>query len=225
MKTIGIIPARGGSKGIPGKNIKTISGKPLIEFTIESAFDSKSIDTLVVSTDSNDIISAVKKYKNLVIVKRPIELCTDYSTTESCLLHACKQVEDKINVMHDIVVTLEPTSPLRKKDTISKAVNILKNKNFDSVMGVVETDSLIGRIIDNKFEYIFKNQSRRRQDRLFLYKESSTIWATKYDALKKNNSVLGKKIYPLIVSKEEAIDINTNFDFISAEAHLINNKL
>ena len=220
MKAVGIIPARGGSKGVPGKNIKIINGKPLIEYTIETAFNSKSLDALVVSTDDDEIISIVEKYNDLIIVKRPEEIASDISSTEDCLIHACKMMISKSNLHYDIIVTLEPTSPLRKKTTIKKATDILNNSEFDSVMGVVETDSLIGSISNNRFKYLIENQPRRRQERLSLFRESSTIWATKYDTLIRKNSIVGDNVYPLVVTKEEAIDINTNFDFITAEAHL-----
>lgn len=212
MNVVGVIPARGGSKSIPLKNIKPVNGKPLIEFSIETALKVKSIDKLIVSSDHDKIISICRKFKNIQIVKRPDKLSTDTSSTELALLHACDYLIENDGFTPDIVLTLEPTSPLRKKETIEKCIDILKNTDADSVIGVVEENSCIGTIVDQKFEFIFKNQPRRRQDRKPLYKESSTIYGTKYDVLKKKKSVIGDFVFPLIIEKDEAFDINEPVD-------------
>jgi CMP-N,N'-diacetyllegionaminic acid synthase len=214
---IGIIPARGGSKGIPQKNIKLMNGKPLIAYTIESALESGVLDRLIVSTDSQEIAKISSRYNKVEVKIRPAEISTDDATTESALIHVCEElsISDNIEVMS--VLTLEPTSPFRTKETIQKCVKLLSDPNVDSVVGVTEVTSVLGRIVGSEFKHIFPNQPRRRQDREGLYQESSTIYGTLYDVLKRKKSVLGDKVFPLVISSEEAVDINEPIDFKIAE--------
>ena len=214
---IGIIPARGGSKGIPKKNIKLMNGKPLIAYTIESALESGVLDRLIVSTDSQDIADISSQYSNVQIKIRPAEISTDDSTTESALIHVCEELSKSEKIEIISILTLEPTSPFRTKETIQKCVELLADPNIDSVVGVTEVSSVLGRIVGNEFKHIFPNQPRRRQDREGLYQESSTIYGTLYDVLKRKKSVLGDKVFPLIISSEEAVDINEPLDFQIAE--------
>lgn len=215
---VGVIPARGGSKGIPLKNIKLMNGKPLIAYTIESALASGALNRIIVSTDDDRIAAASAQYPNVDVVIRPAELSTDTATTECALIHVCDELLRKENFDVDYVLTLEPTSPLRTKATIQKCVDILKQPQVDSVVGVTETSSVIGRILDDKFVHIFPGQPRRRQDREVLYKESSTIYGTSVAVLRRLNSVLGDCPYPLIIPKQESLDINDALDFQIVES-------
>lgn len=210
---IGIIPARGGSKGIPLKNIKLLNGKPLIEYTIETALASGVLDKIIVSTDNDEIARISAKFENIDIVIRPKELSEDNSTTESALIHVCDYLIKNEGMYADYVITLEPTSPLRSVNTIRNCVKILFETKFDSVVGVTEVKSVLGRIKDNKFFHLFPNQPRRRQDREGLYQESSTIYGTSIDMLRFKKSVLGDSVYALIIPKNESFDINEQLDF------------
>ena len=223
MNVIGIIPARGGSKSVFKKNIKPLNNKPLIEYTIESAIAANIIDCLIVSTDDDEIIDVCKKFKGIEIIKRPIELSTDDSKTDSCLIHACKKIQEFKKINLDLVLTLEPTSPLRKPDTIKECLNIFVDNDIDSLISVVETKDCLGKIINNRFKHIEPNQPRRRQDREPLYKECGVIYGTKYETLINGNSIFGKKIYPMIVNQIEALDINYECDFKIIEAIIKNN--
>ncbi|MFC1516093.1 cytidylyltransferase domain-containing protein [Thermodesulfobacteriota bacterium] len=217
MKVIAIIPARGGSKSIPLKNIKTLCGKPLLEYTIETSLQADSVDRIVVTTDHEGIAGIARKFKIDVII-RPPELATDEVPTELALLHVLDELWISEKYEPDIVLTLEPTSPFRTPDTIDKCIDIFVRTDADSVIGVVETRDCYGRIINNHFKYLFPGQPRRRQDRDPLFKESSTIWGTRVEVLKKKRSVLGDRLYPLIIPKKEAIDINNSFDLQLSEA-------
>jgi len=217
MIVLGIIPARGGSKSIPLKNIKPLCRKPLLAYTIESALQSNSINRLVVSTDHPQIAQIAQEYGSEVIM-RPAELATDDATTESVLLHVLEVLENRDKYIPDVVLTLEPTAPFRTVNLIEKCINIFNLSDADSVIGVVESRSCYGKIVDKQFEFLFPGQLRRRQLREPLYKECSTIYATRVSTLRNRNSVLGEKLYALIVPEEEAIDINTNLDFKIAEA-------
>jgi len=213
MKLLGIIPARGGSKSIPLKNIKLLNGKPLIEYTIETALGTKLFDRIVVSTDHEEIMSVCAKYSDIDIIKRPSNLATDDARTEGALIHVCDVLKKRDSFVPEIVMTLEPTSPLRSKKTIERCLQIFEKSDADSVIGVVETRACYGKIVNDKFQFLFPNQPRRRQDRDPLYKESSTIYATKLSVLKERKSVFGDFLVPLVISLYEAMDVNDEFDF------------
>ena len=216
----GIIPARGGSKSIPLKNIKPLKGKPLIEYTIETALKSNLIDKLIVSTDHKKIIRICQKYNNLVIIERPKELSDDNSSTESCLIHACEEMKKIDSNLPDLVVTLEPTSPLRKLKTIDNCIlSVLNSTSSDAAVCITKTSACFGFINErNEFEHYLKNQPRRRQDRHQTFIETGNVYVTKYESLYKYNSVLGKKPLPYQISFEESIDINDIIDFKIAES-------
>lgn len=216
MIVLAIIPARGGSKSIPLKNIKSLAGKPLLAYAIASAHEAKSITRLVVSTDHEEIARVSRTYGAGVIM-RPPEFATDEAPTELALLHVLEVLKQKERFMPDVVLTLEPTSPFRTPQTIDRCVEIFQTTDADSVIAVVETRSCYGRIKEEKYEFLFPNQPRRRQEREPLYREGSTIYGTKREVLERKKSVFGDKLYPLIISEEEAIDINTSFDFELAE--------
>ena len=218
MTILGIIPARGGSKSIPLKNIKHLNGKPLIEYTINTALASKALDRVVVSTDHDQIAGICEKFKGIEVIRRPAFLATDEASTEMALLHVCDELERRDGYIPDIVVTLEPTSPMRSAETIRKCVRVFSNSDADSVVGVTETKDVFGKIVSGRFEHLFPNQPRRRQERESLYKESSTIYATKLKILRQKKSVLGDMVYPLIIDSMESVDINEAHDFLMAEA-------
>lgn len=218
MKVIGIIPARGGSKGVYLKNIKKLRGKPLIHYTIESAVSSGVFDEIVVSTDHAEIKKVCNQYKKIKIIDRPKEISRDDSPTVLTLIHACKFLSDKNGLKPDFVLLLEPTSPLRSSSTIKNCLNILKNTDADSVVGVKKNNCSLGKIINNQFVHLFPNQPRMRQNRESLYEESGTIWGTTYEVLINKKSMFGERIYPLVIDHNEAYDINDEKDFRILEA-------
>ena len=117
LETIVIIPARGGSKGLPNKNMYPINGKPLIEWTLEQAKISKYLDKIIVSTDDNNIMDLAKR-KGAKIIERPMNLSGDNASSESALIHSIDILNRKFNSQPDIIVFLQATSPLRKKNDI-----------------------------------------------------------------------------------------------------------
>jgi CMP-N-acetylneuraminic acid synthetase len=210
---VGIIPARGGSKGLPKKNIKKLCGKPLICYTIETAIKSNLIDKIVVSTDDEETARIASKYNEIDVCMRPYELSIDTASTESALIHACEFLTKNKNIDMDYVLTLEPTSPFRSINTIKETINLLMDDSFDSVVAVTEIKSVLARIKDNHFSHVFPNQPRRRQDREGLYQESSTIYGTSYKKLIEKNLVIGDAPAALLINQSEAFDINDEFDF------------
>lgn len=216
MISLAVIPARGGSKSVPLKNIKELCGKPLLAYTIESAIRAGCLQRVVVSTD-HDLIAEVAEECGAQVIKRPADLATEAAPTELALIHVLDVLEGEGNLLPNVVLTLEPTSPFRSPETIKKCVKIFETTDADSVIGVVETRSNYGKIIDGRFEFLIPGQPRRRQDRKPLYKESSTIYGTRTETLVRKRSVLGDNLYALAVSEIEAIDINTPLDFRLAE--------
>tara|TARA_B100000902_G_C27311399_1_gene918655 strand:+ start:1360 stop:2049 length:690 start_codon:yes stop_codon:yes gene_type:complete len=211
LKVIAVIPARGGSKGIKKKNIKKLCGKPLIEYTYETAKEVAEIDYLLVSTDDDEILK-VALSAGVSVIKRPDELSTDEAKTETCLIHAIDFIEERDSVKLDIVLVLEPTSPLRTKETIKRAIEMI-DSGYESILAVKQTTENIGFIKDGFFRTVIKDAPRRRQLRESFYIESSTIYASTVDFLKTTGSLTSDNWGALEVSAEEAQDINTEDDF------------
>ena len=216
-RIVGIIPARGGSKSIPKKNIKLFAGKPLLFHTVDETRKSSYIDRLIVSTDEKEVADIARSY-GVEVVMRPPEYATATATTELALIHVVEKLKENEGYEADVVVTLEPTSPLRTCQLIDKCIEKLENSDADAVISVARTSSLVGRVHEGKFEYLIKNQPRRRQDRKPLYRESSAVYVTEVAALYEYRSVLGQNLHVVIAEEYENIDINIPLDFVIAEA-------
>ena len=195
MKIISIIPARGGSKGIPEKNIINIAGKPLIAWTIEQSIKTKSIYKTYVSTNDNQIADISKQY-GAEIIWRPEEICGDSATSESAILHALDYLKEKQELEPDYVVFLQATSPLRKKDDINNAIDTIISENSDSLLSVVNSHCFIWGMNQSglkSINYDYKNR-KRRQDFNKQYKENGSIYIFKPNILRKYNNRIGGKI-------------------------------
>lgn len=193
-KVIVIIPARGGSKSIPKKNIIDFCGKPLISWSIEQALGSKYVDELYVSTDSKEIGNISKQYGARVIW-RPDELATDTSSSEDALLHAMSEIEKSKKI--DLVVFLQATSPLRKDDDIDKAIEKFFSESADSLFSaaILEDFFIWESKNDNlsSITYDYKNRGRR-QDRKPCYLENGSIYIFKPEIINQYNNRLGGKM-------------------------------
>ena len=198
---LGITLARGGSKAIPRKNIKDISGKPLIAWTIEAAKESKTIDRYVVSTEDEEITQIVSGY-GVEVFPRPAELATDKATTLSVLQHVVR------NIPCDIVVLLQATSPIRKSGLIDECIREFKDNEYDS---------LATGFICKYIEY-GKNNLRRQDIEGFFY-DDGNIYVIKADLIKKGDRY-GKKIGKKIISRWENQEIDDEFDFWITEKML-----
>lgn len=215
-RVIGIIPARGGSKSVPKKNIRPLLGRPLIAYTIDEARKSKHLERIVVSTDDPET-AQICVALGAEVIARPPELATDAAPTELALIHAVETLRSE-GYEPDAVVTLEPTSPLRTARLIDRCIEALWEHDADAVISVRETRACLGTMTDGRFEYLIKNQPRRRQERAPLYQESSTVYVTRTGTLLQRKLVLGEKLYSVIADEDEAIDINTPLDFVIVEA-------
>lgn len=196
MKNIvAIIPARGGSKGIPKKNLIDFCGKPLVSWTIEQALAVKTISTVWVSSDSKQILN-VAKYSGANTISRPKSLSTDIATTESTWIHALNVIEEKTGTV-DIVIGLQPTSPVREPKDIEKAIKIFEKSKCDSLFSAAKIDDFyIWQKKKKKLtslNYDYQNRGRR-QDFTKQYVENGSFYIFKPQILKKFNNRLGGKI-------------------------------
>ena len=164
MNILVIIPARGGSKGLPGKNIKILNGKPMICYTIDVARSIVADENICVSTDDSHIIDVVNNYGLDVPFVRPTELASDTSTTNDVLLHALSFYEDK-GLIYDVIVLLQPTSPLRKQIELQEALS-LYNSDIDMVVSVTKshTPAVLCKENDEGYvELVINKSASRRQ--------------------------------------------------------------
>ena len=220
-KILAIIPARGGSKGIPRKNIRLLAGKPLIAYSIEAAVKSRYIDRVIVSTEDEEITEISKKY-GAEVIERPMELATDTAPTEPVLEHVVKLLKEHEDYRTDIIVLLQPTSPLRNSNHIDEALDIFLNNDYDTLLSVCPSHAFIWKIGEAgayPINYDFKNRPRR-QDKEPEYKENGAIYITTYETLMRNQNRLGGKIGLYIMPEECSVEIDTAFDFYLCE-HII----
>ena len=220
MKIISIIPARGGSKGIPRKNIKLLNGKPLISYSIDASNSCSLIDETYVSTEDGEI-SEISKGNNAEVIERPDELAGDDSSSIDVILHVLDYLEDK-GELPDLFVLLQPTSPLRTSEDIEASINSFLESDCDSLVSVCKLDhrSLLnfsledGFLVQNNNESLFNS---RRQDMPSYYSLNGAIYITTPGFIRKNRSFYSDKTIPHVMSKEKSIDIDTSFDFKLAE--------
>lgn len=210
MKILGIIPARGGSKGIPKKNIKLLKGKPLIAYTIEAALAS-NLDRVIVSTDCKEIASVSKEYGAETIM-RPAHLAEDRTPT----LPALQDVVARLDEEFDAVTTLQPTSPLRTVEDINKSIEIFSNdREADSLVSVVKVphNYMPEKLMSLDDKYLTGNgEIKRRQEVSTMYaRNGAAIYITKTQKL--SEYIFGGKILPYFMSKMNSFDIDDMEDW------------
>jgi len=215
---LAIIPARGGSKRLPRKNILNLNGKPLIKYSIEAGLKSQYIDKVVVSSDAEEILNISKKHGALSI-KRPDELASDSATTFDVIKHTINNTDK-----YDYVVLLQPTSPLRDEKHIDKAIELLHNKNADAVVSVCEMDHspLWSNTLDDSLSMsgFLRDEvlNKRSQDLEKYYRLNGAIYICKTDKLLEEESFfLKKNIFAYKMDRESSVDIDEEIDFKIAE--------
>jgi len=220
-KVLGVIPARGGSKGVPRKNIREVAGKPLIAYTIEAALKSV-VERVVVSTDDPEIARVAKECGAEVPFIRPAELARDGVVTELPIMHAVQFVEEH-GYRPDIVVQLFPTNPLRTAGDIDLAIEKLIETRADAVItvnAVIEHPNWMVRLEGDKVRRISAKPIGQRQDQEALYIFNAAVIATKRDVLMNEEDIFKKDCRAIVIDRERAVDINTELDMLVAEALL-----
>ncbi|WP_300098991.1 acylneuraminate cytidylyltransferase family protein [Methanosarcina sp.] len=213
IKTVAIIPARGGSKGIPRKNVKELNGKPLIGYIIETALGVDEIDRVIVSTEDPEIATVAKEFGAEVPFVRPPELAGDEIGTLPVLQHAVSYLEKKEDYKPDIVVLLYATSPMLSQSRISEAARLIKDKNLDSVLSVVEDRGHYWIENQGKYERFYPKNPKNRQFTKPLFKENGAIYITKRDILMEKNKIVDGNVGFLVMEEKETVDIDEPFDF------------
>ncbi len=223
MKYLVVIPARGGSKGIPHKNIYPLLGKPLLEYTIECICNVEFDGDVVVSTDDGAIADVASRNEKVIVIRRPKEISGDFASTEDALIHALKYMEENKGKAYDAIVTLQPTSPLRTSSTIQKFLETYEKTadKYDAMLTLSEdrSDFWIKKD-DGSFGRLFPEAPRRRQERNPLYVENSAVYVTKKESLLEYHSVLGRNVNGFVIDLVEGIDINEFSDIVLAESIL-----
>lgn len=217
-KTIAIIPARGGSKRLPGKNIKLLAGIPLIAHSIKYAKANKCIDQVYVSTDDNEIKQVAIQFGALV-VDRPENISGDFEPTVSALKHVLENISDKI----ENVVLLQATNPLRPNNLLKDAISFFNANNCDSLFTVSRDFHKLGKIEGSNFIPYNYKVGQRSQDLEPLYFENGLLYITKKKNIL-NNEIITNTAYPYQVNHVFAnVDIDELTDFEYAE-YILNRK-
>ncbi|MDA7609810.1 acylneuraminate cytidylyltransferase family protein [bacterium] len=225
MYILGIIPARGGSKGVPRKNIRLLCGKPLIWYSIEACKRSTTLSNFVLSTEDSEIKEISESFETTVI-DRPTSLALDDTPSLPVIKHAIERVEEELQKLVDAVCIVQPTAPLRQHGDIDKAIEMYRDKNVDSVVSVTrvphhyhpawtfytDLDGLLIRAVDDDSQI-----PTRRQNLPVSYIRNGAVYVSSRDTIMAQSRILGEKICPYEMPEPRSINIDTAKDWIAAE--------
>lgn len=223
MKFLGLITARGGSKGIPGKNVKPLAGKPLIAWTIEAAAASGRLERVIVSTDDDEIADVARQCGLAVPFKRPAELARDDSSHFSVVEHAIKWMAENADCRPEYLVLLQPTSPFRTAADIDAAIELAEKKNADAVVGVCEAAAhpmLVKKMDDSGAMADFVPADiayKRRQSLPPAYQINGAIYVNRVVALLRDRDFCPPGAIGYVMSAEHSMEIDDMWDFHMAE--------
>ncbi|MET2984686.1 acylneuraminate cytidylyltransferase family protein [Aureibaculum conchae] len=222
MKILGIIPARGGSKGVKKKNIKHLGNKPLLVYTIEVA-EASALTDVIVSTDDEEIAKVAKEYGGKVPFLRPEELATDNAKAIPVIQHALVEAEKLYGKEYDAVMMLQPTTPFKIVEDINNAIAIMQNSNCDSVISVVDVEGHHparmkfiedDRLIDPPYCEAYENQPRQELEPMYI--RNGAVYLTRKEILM-NDSFKGEDSRALIMPNIRSVNIDTELEFKYAE--------
>ena len=229
MKTVAFIFARGGSKGLPGKNIRPLNGKPLIAWTIEHALAVERIDRVIVSTDSDEIASISKQYGADVPFIRPANLATDESPEWLAWRHGLEYLKEETGAMPEIMVSLPATAPLRLTSDINNCLDEYEKGPTDVVITVTDAHrspyfNMVKENSDGSFGLVNTPPLtvKRRQDAPMVYDMTTVCYVANSEFVMLYDSIFGGQVRAVHVPIERAIDIDTLLDFQIAEVLLSN---
>jgi len=214
-----IIPARGGSKGLPKKNVLTLGGKPMIAWTIEAALNSKYVSDVIVSTDDEEIADIAIKYGAQIPFMRPPKLATDDSIAIDTYLYTVEKLNLEYHKNIEEFIILQPTSPLRTSSHIDGAIELFFNKNADSVLSFYENPhptNWLKFIDENGLLQSYEKSTvlKNRQDYIKTYLPNGAIVILKYSLLNKERTYYFTRTYPFLMNHLLSIDIDSSDDFI-----------
>jgi CMP-N-acetylneuraminic acid synthetase len=219
--TLALIPARGGSKGIPRKNIREIAGKPLVAWTIEGALSANGVERVVVSTDDEEIAAVAREWGADVPFLRPAELATDETPGIAPVLHAMEQLTE-----YEDVLLLQPTSPLRRREEIEALLSLARREGAQSIVSVVEVrdhPSWMFRMADDgRLEsYAQAAEAARRQDLPILYSLNGAMYWIRTEWLQRERRLVGPWTRGFVMDAASSVDIDSMLDWRLAEILLI----
>lgn len=230
---LGIIPARGGSKSVPRKNIKLLGGKPLLYYMLTAALGSARLSRVVVSSEDEEILAVARKYgSDKVVLPRPKRLAQDKTPDVPMLQHAVRAVEKKDGCVFDYVVQLHVTTPFVTSADIDAALQMLFQSDAESIVSVYQVNDyhpvklkkmLNGRLVQYVDGFL-EQSTARRQDFVPVYKRNGGFYASRRHVVMEHNRVFGDDVLPYIMPPEKSVDINNLVDFWTAEAVLKNIK-
>jgi CMP-N,N'-diacetyllegionaminic acid synthase len=230
LSILGIVPARGGSKGVPRKNIKLLGGIPLLGWTIRVALQSTKIDRLILTTEDPEIAEIGLDFGIDVPFIRPFELAADDTHTPDILTHALDELEVIEGIRYENVVLLQPTVPFRKVEHIDRAIEKFRSSSFESLMTIQRQDYppwWMFKLSDNGLKLAFDYKEKlnvfnlERQQFPAVYKPNGSVYITASDSLKKNGQLVNPNSCDyLLVEDEYQINIDTHLDFSIAETLL-----
>lgn len=221
LESIAIIPARGGSKSLPRKNIIPLAGKPLIHYTIKVAQKSGHLDRIAVSTEDSQIADIARSC-GAEVIKRPEELARDDTPSLSVLQHAIQYLEEKQNYHPQVIVILQPTSPLRTAEDINMTVEKFLKSKCDSVVSVCEIEHPLVwmyTVEGDRLKPVIEGEEKviRRQDVPKVYRLNGAVYVVHRDTIMEENRLLGKDIRAYIMPSERSVDIDSEIDLKLAE--------
>ena len=217
-----VIPARGGSKGLPGKNIKMLCGKPLIAYSIDVARAFADDKNICVSTDSEEIKQVVEQYGLKVPFLRPAYLATDTATSDDVLIHAVNYYREQYGRTFKKLMLLQPTSPLRTKEDVEGAIRLYRD-DIDMVVSVMKSHAPAVLCQDDEQGYVqltYNKKALGRQQLPDMYEFNGAVYVMSVDALLEKKMAGFTKIVKYVMSKEHSIDIDDIYDFLQVESIL-----
>jgi CMP-N-acetylneuraminic acid synthetase len=220
---LGIVPARGGSKGVPGKNVRPLAGRTLLEYTARAARESGVLDRVILSTDSAEIADTGRRAGLDVPFMRPVMLASDDTPMLPVIQHALESLA-RDGWSADMIVLLQPTSPLRRPDHIRAAVTTLRDTKADSVVTVVEiprhlSPDYVMRIDGGRLQPFLPEGARvtRRQDARPAYSRDGTVYAFWRATIERFGGIYGEDCRPLLIDARESLSIDSPADWDAAE--------
>ena len=220
IRVLAIIPARGGSKGVKDKNIRDVAGQPLISYAIECARQSVEVQRFIVSTDSEKI-ALVSKSHGVEVLMRPAELAEDETPMVPVVLHALQQMKELHDEEYDILVLLQPTSPIRTGEDVDKVVEMFrKEKDLEAVISVVPMDDVHPARMYNidgdnwMTPFMTNGETAQRQDLPVVYYRNGCIYAIRTDSFLKNNSLMVARKKAYIMPLEWLANVDDERDLI-----------